>query len=56
MTQSNSGIGVYPMKPQLPGVPGGEGVGTVMEVGKAVDSLQPGDRVILTMPGTGDYM
>ena len=37
----------------LPAVFGHEGVGIVEEVGAAVDSLQKGDRVILTFPSCG---
>ncbi|KAJ8868603.1 hypothetical protein PR048_030141 [Dryococelus australis] len=37
--------GLYPTKPSLPAVPGNEGVGEVLSVGSAVDSLKPGDRV-----------
>ncbi|KAL1117686.1 hypothetical protein AAG570_004001 [Ranatra chinensis] len=41
--------GVYPIKPRLPGVPGNEGVGKVLSVGRNVKSLCVGDRV---MPNT----
>ena len=34
-------LGMYP----VPGTVGGEGAGTVLEVGAAVDDLRPGDRV-----------
>ena len=39
-------IGVYPVRPQVPAVGGGEGVGEVYAVGSAVKSLSVGDRVI----------
>ena len=34
----------YPARPPLPHVLGRDGVGTVVEVGKGVDRVQPGDR------------
>jgi propanol-preferring alcohol dehydrogenase len=36
--------GDWPIKPNLPFVPGHEGVGTVIAVGPGVKSFQPGDR------------
>lgn len=39
--------GKYPVRPDLPATPGMEGAGTVREVGTAVRSVKPGDRVIL---------
>ncbi|KAG7175521.1 enoyl-[acyl-carrier-protein] reductase, mitochondrial-like [Homarus americanus] len=48
--------GVYAVKPQLPSVPGNEGVGEVLEVGKNVESeLQPGDRVIPRVNALGTW-
>ncbi len=38
--------GKYQVKPELPFVPGLEGMGTVMEVGANVTDLKPGDRVM----------
>lgn len=38
--------GKYQVKPDLPFVPGLEGMGTVMEVGANVKDLKPGDRVM----------
>ncbi|MES2415939.1 MAG: NADPH:quinone oxidoreductase family protein [Pseudomonadota bacterium] len=38
--------GKYQVKPDLPFVPGLEGMGTVMEVGANVTDLKPGDRVM----------
>ncbi|VDD76123.1 unnamed protein product [Mesocestoides corti] len=40
--------GTYPLKPKLPGVPGNEGAGYVLECGPGVSKLKPGD---LVMPG-----
>lgn len=37
--------------PQLPSVPGAEGVGRVLKVGAGVAHLKPGDRVLLPGPG-----
>lgn len=39
--------GEYQVKPSLPFVVGGEGVGTVEEIGSEVDGLQPGDHVMV---------
>ena len=46
--------GTYPIKPDLPAVGGGEGVGVVKAIGDQVKSLKIGDRVIpsLNMAGT----
>lgn len=38
--------------PPLPMTPGAEGVGRVAEVGRGVSHVAPGDRVLLTGPGT----
>ncbi|KAG8262340.1 hypothetical protein J6590_053823 [Homalodisca vitripennis] len=38
--------GVYPIKPELPGVPGAEAVGEIVAVGSQAKTLQVGDRVI----------
>ena len=38
--------GKYQVKPELPFVPGLEGMGTVLEVGANVTDLKPGDRVM----------
>lgn len=40
--------GVYPKKPQLPSVIGGEGVGVVRQVGGGVNSVRAGDRVLVS--------
>jgi NADPH:quinone reductase-like Zn-dependent oxidoreductase len=39
--------GSYAMRPPLPYVPGAEAVGHVREVGAGVDTIEPGDRVIM---------
>ncbi len=39
--------GKYPIRPELPGVPGVEGVGVVEECGTGVDGFAPGDVVLL---------
>jgi NADPH:quinone reductase-like Zn-dependent oxidoreductase len=45
--------GTYGLKPELPAVPGYEGVGVVEAVGDGVAHLAPGDRVLLSSaPGT----
>jgi mitochondrial enoyl-[acyl-carrier protein] reductase / trans-2-enoyl-CoA reductase len=41
-------IGDYGIRPELPAVPGYEGVGRVSAVGGGVSHLKPGDRVLLT--------
>lgn len=38
--------GKYPLKPALPGIPGHEGVGTVVAVGGKVTRMRVGDRVV----------
>ncbi|VDN26570.1 unnamed protein product [Dibothriocephalus latus] len=47
--------GVYPLKPKIPGVAGHEGAGYVVECGKNVQSLQPGDLVIPALPSAGTW-
>lgn len=42
--------GLYPAPKGLPLTPGGEAAGTVVETGKGVDRLKPGDRIAYTMP------
>ncbi|HEY3902052.1 MAG TPA: 2-enoyl thioester reductase domain-containing protein [Chthoniobacter sp.] len=39
--------GKYPIRPELPGIPGMEGVGVVEEVGAEVRQVRAGDRVLL---------
>lgn len=39
--------GTYPLRPSLPGVPGGEGVAVIEEIGAEVEGLSEGDRVLL---------
>ena len=45
--------GVYPLKPDLPAVGGGEGVGVVRETGGSVTSVKNGDWVIPARPSLG---
>lgn len=47
--------GKYPVKVQLPCVPGNEGVGIVEEVGKNVSGLCQGNKVIVTKPVQGTW-
>ena len=47
--------GTYFLKPELPAVVGNEGVGEVIEVGKDVTSLKPGDWVIPGDAGFGTW-
>lgn len=52
----NTVQGVYAVKPQLPSVPGNEGVGEVVEVGKNIESeLQPGNYVIPRVNAFGTW-
>lgn len=44
-TDVHAADGDWPVKPQLPFIPGHEGVGTVAQVGSGVTFLKPGDRV-----------
>ncbi|XP_064382243.1 enoyl-[acyl-carrier-protein] reductase, mitochondrial-like [Halichondria panicea] len=45
--------GVYALRPPLPAVPGGEGMGVVSAIGSHVTSLQTGDWVIPAVPSLG---
>ena len=47
--------GVYRLLPPLPAVGGNEGVGEVMQVGKAVTELQTGDWVVPAAAGWGTW-
>lgn len=38
--------GTYPLNKPFPAVPGGEGVGKVVEIGKNVKNLKIGDLVV----------
>ena len=46
-------LGVYALKPQLPAVGGGEGVGVVTKVGAEVTTFREGDWVIPASTGLG---
>lgn len=46
-------LGVYPLKPVLPAVGGGEGVGVVREMGEGVTMVKKGDWVVPAGPGLG---
>src|SRR5712664_4913442 len=41
--------GVYPVRPSLPSVVGNEGVGRVLGIGRGVDHLKVGDRVLVPL-------
>src|SRR5207244_11645451 len=41
--------GVYPVRPSLPSVVGNEGVGRVLAIGRGVDHLKAGDRVLVPL-------
>src|SRR5258705_9751202 len=41
--------GVYPVRPSLPSVVGNEGVGRVLAIGRGVDHLKVGGRVVLPL-------
>ena len=41
--------GVYPIRPSLPSVVGNEGVGRVLAIGRDVDQLKVGDRVLVPL-------
>lgn len=47
--------GTYPVKPELPGVPGHEGVGKIVEVGNKVKDLTVGDVVIPNVENFGTW-
>jgi len=47
--------GVYPVRPKLPAVGGNEGVGQVVEVGRSVSHLKPGDWVVPAVSGWGTW-
>ncbi|CAB3234064.1 unnamed protein product [Arctia plantaginis] len=47
--------GKYPVKINLPSIPGNEGVGLVEKVGKDVQKLSPGQKVIIIKPGQGTW-
>ncbi|PRW50861.1 putative trans-2-enoyl- mitochondrial [Chlorella sorokiniana] len=47
--------GKYPLRPELPGVPGHEGVGVVEAVGPKVTRMRPGDRVVPIEHGQGTW-
>lgn len=44
-TDLHAAHGDWPIKPSLPLIPGHEGVGTVVQVGKGVEHVKEGDRV-----------
>ena len=46
-------LGVYGIRPPLPAVGGGEGVGVVTLVGAEVTTLSKGDWVVMCRPGMG---
>ena len=46
-TDIHAAHGDWPVKPKMPLVPGHEGVGSIVELGDGVDSLEVGDRVAL---------
>src|ERR1700756_3181083 len=41
--------GVYPVRPSLPSVVGNEGVGRVLAIGRGVEHLKVGDRVLVPL-------
>src|SRR2546425_3667065 len=41
--------GVYPVRPSLPSVVGNEGLGRVLAIGRGVDHLKVGDRVLVPL-------
>lgn len=47
--------GKYPSKPSLPAVPGNEGVGQVIKVGREVSDFAEGDHVILIRNNLGTW-
>jgi NADPH:quinone reductase-like Zn-dependent oxidoreductase len=46
--------GGYGIQPELPAVPGAEGIGKIVEVGSEVTNVKPGDRVMIP-PYTGTW-
>lgn len=48
-------VGKYPVKVELPQIAGNEGVGVVEEVGKEVNGISPGNKVIVTKPVQGTW-
>jgi trans-2-enoyl-CoA reductase len=46
--------GGYGIQPELPAVPGAEGIGKIVEVGSDVTNVKPGDRVMIP-PYTGSW-
>jgi NADPH2:quinone reductase len=47
--------GAYPMKPNFPYTPGGDGAGIVQSVGTQVTRFKTGDRIYITNALTGSY-
>ncbi|CAG4951931.1 unnamed protein product [Colias eurytheme] len=47
--------GKYPVKVELPSIPGNEGVGCVVEVGSDVKDIKKGNKVIVTVPLQGTW-
>lgn len=47
--------GTYPVKPELPGVPGYEGVGKIINVGKNVKNVSVGDAIIPNVENFGTW-
>lgn len=48
-------LGKYPVKVELPCIPGNEGVGIVEEVGNSVSGINAGNKVIVTKPVQGTW-
>ncbi len=46
--------GAYGVQPELPAIPGAEGIGKIVEVGSGVSNVKPGDRVMVP-PYTGTW-
>ena len=46
--------GSYGVQPELPAIPGAEGIGKIVEVGSGVTNVKPGDRVMVP-PYTGTW-
>lgn len=47
--------GKYPVRPTLPSIPGNEGVGEVVAVGKSVQKITVGDRVVPLIGALGTW-